>query len=93
MILSLKSDKNKIKQLFGQYVPPSYVKKLTDFSETYCMEGETREMTVFADIRDFTTLSEHLEAKEIKRLLNEFLRQLRILFLVIKAQSINTWVI
>lgn len=68
-----KRQKNKIKQLFGQYVPPSYVKKLTDFSETYCMEGETREMTVFfADIRDFTTLSEHLEAKEIKRLLNEF---------------------
>ncbi|KTD53208.1 guanylate cyclase [Legionella santicrucis] len=67
-----KRQKNKIKQLFGQYVPPSYVKKLTD-SENSSMEGETREMTVFfADIRDFTTLSEHLEAKEIKRLLNEF---------------------
>ncbi|KTD11631.1 guanylate cyclase [Legionella gratiana] len=68
-----KRQKNKIKELFGQYVPPSYVKRLTDFSENYSIEGETREMTVFfADIRDFTTLSEDLEAKEIKRLLNEF---------------------
>lgn len=63
--------KNKIKDLFGQYVPPSYVKLLTDTQEQYTMEGETREMSVFfSDIRDFTQVSEMLEAKEVKHLLN-----------------------
>jgi len=65
--------KNKIRQLFGQYVPPSYVKEITDFPERYTLDGELREMTVFfADIRGFTSLSESLDATEVKRLLNTF---------------------
>ncbi|KTC68934.1 guanylate cyclase [Legionella birminghamensis] len=65
--------KNRIKQLFGQYIPPSYMKEITDHPEQAHLEGESREMTVFfADIRGFTTLSESLDATELKRLLNSF---------------------
>lgn len=63
--------KNKIRSLFAQYVAPDYVKQLTDFPERYNMEGEIRNMTVFfADIRHFTSLSETLNATEVKLLLN-----------------------
>ncbi|MCW8450558.1 CHASE2 domain-containing protein [Legionella quinlivanii] len=65
--------KNRIKQLFSQYIPPSYMKEITDHPEQVNLGGESREMTVFfADIRDFTSLSESLEATELKHLLNSF---------------------
>lgn len=65
--------KNKIRRLFDMYVPPSYVKEIMENPEKYSMDGENREMTVFfADIRGFTTLSESLDASEVKHLLNEF---------------------
>lgn len=65
--------KNRIRRLFDMYVPPSYVKEIMDYPNKYSMDGENREMTVFfADIRGFTTLSETLDASELKHLLNEF---------------------
>lgn len=65
--------KNKIRMLFGQYVPESYVEELTESNVDMQMQGETRDMTVFfADIRGFTTISESLESNEVKRLLNDF---------------------
>ena len=63
--------KNKINHLFGQYVPPDYVKQLTESPALYSVEGEERDMTVFfSDIRNFTTLSEFLDAANVKSLLN-----------------------
>ncbi|CAM4454913.1 MAG: hypothetical protein LEGION0403_FIIPPAGN_01267 [Legionella sp.] len=65
--------KRKINQLFGQYVPEQYVKELIDSPEQYSMDGEERNMTVqFSDIRNFTSISESLEASNVKRLLNTF---------------------
>jgi adenylate cyclase len=65
--------KNKLRHLFDMYVPPSYVKSIVDNSEHYNMESENRDMSVFfGDIRNFTTLSESLDASEVKLLLNEF---------------------
>lgn len=65
--------KKKISQLFGQYVPQDYVKELIEFPEQYSMEGQTRNMTVqFADIRNFTNISETLDATGVKHLLNTF---------------------
>lgn len=65
--------KSKMKELFGQYVPESYVKELLDSPESSTMEGLTRNMTVlFSDIRSFTTISEQLDAGGVKRLLNTF---------------------
>ncbi len=68
-----KKQKRKLNQLFGQYVPEEYVKELVDFPEQSSMEGQVRHMTVFfSDIRNFTAISEPLEATEVKRLLNTF---------------------
>ncbi|WP_277619240.1 adenylate/guanylate cyclase domain-containing protein [Legionella norrlandica] len=65
--------KRKISYLFGQYVPEEYVKELIESPEQYSMEGETRDMSVlFIDIVNFTTLSESLDAIEVKHLLNTF---------------------
>lgn len=65
--------KSKMNRLFGQYLPPSHIKELLDAPQGVNLEGETRDMTVFfSDIRNFTTISEPLEAKEIKQLLNTF---------------------
>jgi adenylate cyclase len=65
--------KRKINQLFGQYVPKEYVKALVELPDQSSMEGQERDMTVqFGDIRNFTTISEGLEASDVKRLLNDF---------------------
>lgn len=68
-----KKQKRKINQLFGQYVPEQYVKELVESPEQYSMDGQERNMTVqFSDIRNFTSISESLDAIEVKRLLNAF---------------------
>ncbi|TAL63888.1 MAG: adenylate/guanylate cyclase domain-containing protein [Legionella sp.] len=65
--------KKHISHLFGQYVPEDYLKELIEQPEHFSMEGQTRNMTVlFADIRNFTSLSEDLDAVGVKRLLNTF---------------------
>lgn len=65
--------KQKISHLFGQYVPETYVKELIEMPGRVDMAGESRDMTVlFADIRNFTTISETLDASEVKQLLNAF---------------------
>ncbi len=65
--------KNLLKFQFGQYVPQEHVEHMSHNPKDYGMEGEAREMTVlFADIRNFTTISESLGATELKNLLNEF---------------------
>lgn len=62
-----------IKGMFDQYVPPAHIDAMLRNPEAYSFAGESREMTVlFADIRDFTSVSELLSASELKRLLNEF---------------------
>ena len=62
-----------IQQMFGQYVPAEHVAKMSEDPEAYSFDGESREMTVlFSDIRGFTSISEKLEAAELKKLLNMF---------------------
>lgn len=62
-----------LKGIFGQYVPPELVEKMSHSLADYSFEGESREMTVlFADIRNFTTISESLSATELKNMLNQF---------------------
>ncbi|WP_416209934.1 CHASE2 domain-containing protein [Legionella sp. PATHC038] len=68
-----RKQKRKINQLFGQYVPEAYVKELIESPDQYSMEGQERNMTVlFSDIRNFTGVSETLDASHVKRLLNAF---------------------
>lgn len=66
--------RNRLKSMFGQYVPPSLVDEMNQHLDgNYGFDGESREMTVlFCDIRSFTTISESLNANELKKLLNFF---------------------
>lgn len=66
--------KKKITGLFGQYIPPELVNEMSNNPENFTMEGENREMTVlFSDIRDFTSISEKLDPKQLTELINAYL--------------------
>ncbi|HEY9101050.1 adenylate/guanylate cyclase domain-containing protein [Chitinimonas sp.] len=70
-------NKKQMASLFGQYVPPELVERMSEEPEKYSMEGQSRELTVlFSDVRSFTTISESMEPKELTRFMNEFLTTL-----------------
>ncbi|WP_281561601.1 adenylate/guanylate cyclase domain-containing protein [Thalassomonas sp. RHCl1] len=65
--------RRQVKAIFDQYVPPAHIDRLLEESDADVMAGERKELTVlFADIRDFTRLSESLSANELKKLLNAY---------------------
>ena len=74
--------RERLRDQFGQYVPPQLVQEMARRPKDYGFEGESRVLTVlFADIRGFTTLSEGLDATALKRLLNRFFTPMtRIIF-------------
>lgn len=74
--------KSQLQDMFGQYIPRELVAEMTDNPRHYGFEGVSREMTVlFADICDFTTISEQLTAGKLKDLLNRFFTPMtRIIF-------------
>jgi adenylate cyclase len=66
--------KRKITGLFGQYVPRDLVVQMSKNPEKFSMEGESRELTVlFADVRNFTSISESLSPKELSKMMNEYM--------------------
>ncbi|TMP78899.1 adenylate/guanylate cyclase domain-containing protein [Pseudoalteromonas phenolica] len=66
--------KLKIKNIFDQYVPPEHIQEIIENPQSMSVSGERRNMTVlFADIRDFTSISEQLDASELKEMLNLYL--------------------
>jgi adenylate cyclase len=65
--------KQHISSVFGQYVPQAHIDHMMANPKDFGFAGETREMTVlFSDIRSFTTISESLDATELKDLLNRY---------------------
>lgn len=65
--------KQHISSVFGQYVPQAHIDHMLAHPNEFGFAGETREMTVlFSDIRSFTTISESLDATELKDLLNRY---------------------
>jgi len=67
-------NKRHLSQIFGQYIPPKLVEEIDASGAEVSLEGETREMSVlFSDVRGFTTISEGLDARELTRMMNEFL--------------------
>ncbi|MGE5386598.1 MAG: CHASE2 domain-containing protein [Betaproteobacteria bacterium] len=69
--------KKKLTGLFGQYVPPELVDEMAKDPENYSMEGRNQELTVlFADVRNFTTISEGLDPKELTQLMNAYLGEM-----------------
>lgn len=66
--------RRRLAALFGQYVPPELVERMSHDPARYDMRGRSAELTVlFADIRGFTALSETLPAADLALLMNEFL--------------------
>jgi len=66
-------NKRAIKGMFDQYVPPAHIDAMLDDPDNYNFDGESKELSVlFADIRNFTTISESLSAVQLKTMLNEF---------------------
>ncbi|MDQ7015759.1 MAG: adenylate/guanylate cyclase domain-containing protein [Gammaproteobacteria bacterium] len=72
--LSENRSRNLLQEMFGQYIPPSLVDKMVHSEEDYGFEGRRLEMTVlFADIRNFTHLSEGLSPQQLTDMLNQYL--------------------
>ena len=66
-------NKKVLRDQFSQYIPPQLVDEMMNSDEDLGFEGERREMTVlFADIRNFTSISENLSAQELAQMLNKF---------------------
>lgn len=66
--------RERLKAIFGQYVPAKHIDEMLKNPGDYGMQGDDREMTVlFADIRSFTTISEKMTAQELVQLLNFYL--------------------
>jgi adenylate cyclase len=62
-----------IKGMFDQYVPPAHIDSMLADPDNYSFEGESKELSVlFSDIRGFTSISEVLNATQLKKLLNDF---------------------
>ena len=70
-------DKRQLTHLFGQYVPPELVDEMSQNLKEINLDGEIRDMTVlFTDVRNFTTISENMEPKELTLFINSFLTPL-----------------
>lgn len=74
--------KQQIIDVFGQYAPPEVVDIIRQDPERFSMEGEARELSVmFCDVRNFTSISEGLEPRELAQLLNRLFTPLtRVLY-------------
>jgi len=69
--------KKEIQGWFGSYVSPAVVKQLIQNPDSLNLGGEKRELTVFfADLANFTTLSESMPPEELVTLINSVLESL-----------------
>ncbi|MFZ5627830.1 MAG: adenylate/guanylate cyclase domain-containing protein [Spirochaetota bacterium] len=77
MVAEIGQTENQKRQL-ARYFSPAVVEEIAAAGDQQSMRGERRQVAVlFADIRSFTSLSEHLPPDEIAAMLSE-LRQLQI---------------
>lgn len=77
-VLALYRDEQKqkkwVRSVFGRFVSPQVVEKLAENPERLVLGGETREITIlFCDLRDFTSLSETMDAQALTRFMNAYL--------------------
>ncbi|MFC7420169.1 CHASE2 domain-containing protein [Iodobacter arcticus] len=80
--------KRQLTQLFGQYVVPELVERMSEDPEKYTMVGQNRPLSVlFTDVRSFTKISEGMPADELSRFMNEFLTEIST---VIRHQHLGT---
>ena len=67
-------ERKRVRETFSHYLAPAMVKRLVANPSLLRLGGEVRNLTImFCDIRDFTTISERMEATALTALLNDFL--------------------
>ena len=67
-------ERKRVRETFSHYLAPAMVKRLVANPALLKLGGEVRDLTImFCDIRDFTTISERMEAAALTALLNDFL--------------------
>jgi adenylate cyclase len=63
-----------LSDMFGEYVPPERVRQMREAGRSFSMEGESRELSVlFSDVRNFTSVSETLQPRELSAMMNAYL--------------------
>ena len=63
--------------LFGQYVPPQLVEKMSLNPAQYSMAPKQAELTIlFSDVRGFTSISEQLSPDDLRDYINQYLSQM-----------------
>lgn len=66
-------DKARLRQVFSQYVSDELVEQIMRLDRAPDLGGEERQVTVlFSDIRNFTSISERLDAHEVVEFLNAY---------------------
>lgn len=76
MVVSEQSDKRFVKELFGRYISPQIAREIMSRADAgeLGLGGEQREVSaLFADIRNFTQMSEQLSPEAIVKMLNTYL--------------------
>ncbi|MDH3474020.1 MAG: adenylate/guanylate cyclase domain-containing protein, partial [Rhodospirillales bacterium] len=72
--LHSEAGRRQVRTAFGRYMSPLLLERLAKNPHQLELGGEMRDMTVlFCDVRDFTTLSEKLDAQALTSFLNRFL--------------------
>ncbi len=72
--LRTEKERRAVRQAFGLYISPDFMKELTANPDKLRLGGENRELTVmFTDIRKFTSISEDMRPEELIQLMNDFL--------------------
>ena len=77
-VLALYRDEQKkkrwVREVFGRFVSPQVVERLAEQPQDLVLGGQTRELTIlFCDLRDFTTLSETMDAEALTRFMRAYL--------------------
>ncbi len=70
-------ERQRIRDLFGKYVPNEVVERLIANPQEFALGGERREISLlFTDIAGFTTLSEKLPPETVLELLNAYFEEI-----------------
>ncbi|MBU1651727.1 adenylate/guanylate cyclase domain-containing protein, partial [bacterium] len=72
-----RKEKKQVRSLFSHYVPKRIIAELAKNPASIKLGGERREVTIlFADIEDFTAISEKIPPEEMVRLLNQYMTEM-----------------
>jgi adenylate cyclase len=76
IVVTEQADKRFVKELFGRYISPQIANEIVSRADSgeLRLGGEQREVSVFfADIRNFTRISEQLSPEAVMQMLNTYL--------------------